>query len=50
MPNSYIYVEPDYIYTDPQTGVLRNFGNITDDGTLQFAEAGATARRSQSYG
>lgn len=47
MPNSYTYVDPDYIYTDPQTCVLRNVGNITNDGTLQFAEAGATARRSQ---
>ena len=47
MPNSYTYVDPDYIYTDSQTGVLRNIGNIADNETLQFAEAGATARRSQ---
>ena len=47
MSNSYTYVDTDYIYTDPQTGVLRNIGNITDNEALQFAEAGATARRSQ---
>lgn len=47
MPNSYTYVDPDYIYTDPQTGVLRNIGNISDNETLHFVEAGATARRSQ---
>ena len=47
MSNSYTYVDTDYIYTDAQTGVLRNIGNITDNEALQFAEAGATARRSQ---
>ncbi len=47
MPNNYTYVDTDYIYTDPQTGVLRNIGNITDNKALQFAEAGATTRRSQ---
>ena len=47
MPNSYTYVDPDYIYTDPQTGILRNIGNIDDSKALQFAEAGATALRSQ---
>ena len=47
MPNNYSYVDPDYIYTDPQTSVLLNIGNIADNEALQFAEAGATARRSQ---
>src|SRR5699024_1932998 len=47
MSNNYTYVDPDYIYTDPQTSVLRNIGNIADNKALQFAEAGATARRSQ---
>lgn len=47
MPDSYSYVDPDYIYTDSQTSVLRNIWNIADNETLQFAEAGATARRSQ---
>ncbi len=35
------------MYTDPETGVLRNTGNISDNEALQFAEAGATARRLQ---
>lgn len=47
MTNNYTYVDPDYMYTDPQTGVLRNIGHIADNDALQFAEAGATARRSQ---
>ena len=47
MPNSYTCADPDYIYTDPQTGVLRNIGNIADKEALQFAEAGATARRTE---
>jgi len=45
MPNSYTYVDPDYIYTDPQTGILRNIRNITDNEALRFAEAGATSKR-----
>lgn len=47
MLNSYAYADPDYIYTDPQTGVLRNILNITDNEVLQFVEAGFTARRIQ---
>lgn len=45
--DSYAYTDPDYLYTDPQTGILRNIWNIVDYQTLQFTEAGATARRSQ---
>jgi cell filamentation protein len=45
MQNDYKYVDPDYVYTDPQTGVLRNLGNITGHDALTFAETGATARR-----
>jgi hypothetical protein len=32
MPDNYgyEYLDPDYTYTDPETGVLRNLGNITD--------------------
>ena len=43
--NDYSYVDPDHIYTDPETGVLRNKLNIKDHDTLMFAEAAATARR-----
>jgi cell filamentation protein len=28
MKNNYRYIDPDYTYTDPQTGVLRNKANI----------------------
>jgi cell filamentation protein len=30
MKNKYEYIDPDYIYTDPQTGILRNKENIED--------------------
>jgi cell filamentation protein len=45
MQNDYKYVDPDYVYKDPQTGVLRNLVNIAAHDALTFAEAGATARR-----
>ena len=47
MLNSYAYADPDYLYTDPQTGVLRNILNIADNEVLQFVEVGFTARRIQ---
>lgn len=47
MPNNYTYVDPEYSYTDPQTGLLRNMGNIADTGALQFAETGAFMQYSQ---
>lgn len=47
MPTNYTSVDPDYIYTDPQTGVLRNIGNILDNEALRFAEAGDTAQRTK---
>jgi cell filamentation protein len=36
MRNEYEYVDPDYAYTDPQTGVLRNLAGITDPDDLLF--------------
>jgi cell filamentation protein len=30
MPNGYSYIDPDYTYTDPKTGVLRNLSGIAD--------------------
>ncbi len=47
MQNSCTYADPDFAYTNPLTGVLRNIGDISDNEALQFAEAGATARRLQ---
>jgi len=47
MSNSYNYVDPDYTYTDPKTGVLRNLADITDKDVLLFVESGAVAKRIQ---
>ncbi|MEA3447527.1 MAG: Fic family protein [Bacteroidota bacterium] len=47
MPDSYKYVDPDYIYTDPKTGILRNLGDITDPDDLLFFESGAVTKRIQ---
>ena len=47
MSNSYKYVDLDYIYTDPNTGILRNLADITDSDALLFFESGAVAKRIQ---
>jgi len=45
MPNQYLYIDPDYTYTDPETGVLRNLANVTDFDTLVLVESGAVTKR-----
>jgi len=45
MSNQYHYIDPDYTYTDPKTGVLRNLANITDFDTLIVIESGAVTKR-----
>ena len=45
MRNNYQYIDPDYTYTDPMTGVLRNLGDISDHDALKFAETAATTKR-----
>jgi cell filamentation protein len=45
MRNDYRYIDPDYTYTDPKTGVLRNLGGIADHDALTFAETAATTKR-----
>jgi cell filamentation protein len=45
MLNDYQYMDPDYTYTDPETGILRNLGGIAEGDALTFAEAAATAKR-----
>jgi len=45
MHNEYRYIDPDNLYTDPKTGVLRNLFGITDHDALIFTETAATARR-----
>ena len=45
MSNKYRYIDTDYTYTDPETGVLRNLVNATDFNTLLFIESGAVTKR-----
>lgn len=47
MYNSYDYVDPDYSYTDPKTGILRNLADITDKDDLLFFESVAVTKRIQ---
>lgn len=47
MSNSYKYIDPDYTYTDPKTGLLRNIQDITDPDVLIFVESGAVTKRLQ---
>ena len=47
MSNSYKYLDPDYTYTDPKTGLLRNLQDITDPEVLLFVEIGAVTKRLQ---
>gem|GEM_PF-2460398 len=41
MSDSYKYIDPDYTYTDPETGLLRNLQDITDPEVLLFVESSA---------
>lgn len=47
MSNSYKYVDPDFTYTDPETGLLRNLQDIKDPDVLLFVESGAVTKRLQ---
>ncbi|MFY8188053.1 MAG: Fic/DOC family protein [Flavobacterium sp.] len=47
MSNSYKYIDADYTYTDPKTGLLRNIFNISDAETLLFVESSAVTKRLQ---
>lgn len=47
MSNSYKYIDPDFTYTDPNTGLLRNLQDITDPDVLLFVESGAVIKRLQ---
>lgn len=47
MSDSYKYIDPDYTYTDPKTGVLRNLANISEPDILLFAESGAVTKRTK---
>ncbi len=47
MSDSYKYIDLDYTFTDPETGVLRNLADISDPDVLLFFESGAVAKRIQ---
>ena len=47
MSDSYKYVDPDYTYTDPKTGILKNLADITDPDALLFFESVAVTKRIQ---
>lgn len=47
MSDSYKYVDLDYTYTDPKTGILRNIADITDPDDLLFFESVVVAKRIQ---
>lgn len=47
MPDSYKYIDLDYTYTDPKTGILRNIADITYPDDLLFFESVAVAKRIQ---
>ena len=38
MSNDYQYLDPDFSYINPKTGVLRNLADITDQDILLFVE------------
>ena len=47
MSDSYKYIDPDYTYTDPKTGLLRNLQDISDLDVLIFVESSAVTKRLQ---
>lgn len=47
MSDSYKYIDPDFTYTDPKTGLLRNLQDITDPDVFLFVESGAVTKRLQ---
>lgn len=47
MSNSYKYIDPDFTYTDPKTGLLRNLQDITDPDVLLFVESSVVTKRLQ---
>jgi cell filamentation protein len=47
MSDFYKYIDPDYTYTDPKTGVLRNKQDIGDPEILLFLESSTVTKRLQ---
>ena len=47
MSSSYKYIDTDYTYPDPNSGLLRNIQDISDPDVLLFVESGAVTKRLQ---
>ena len=47
MRDNYEYIDHDFIYTDPETGVLLNLAGITDQDALLFFESTAVLKRAK---
>ena len=47
MSNFYKYIDPDYSYTDPNSGLLRNLQDISDPDVLLFVESSVVTKRLQ---
>ncbi len=47
MSNSYKYIDTEYTYIDPKSGLLRNLQDIKDPDVLLFVESGAVTKRLQ---
>jgi len=45
MSDPYKYIDPDYTYIDPRTGVLRNLQGVADPDILIFIESGIVAKQ-----
>lgn len=45
MSRSYNYIDPNFTYTDPRSGLLKNLQNITDPDVLLFVESAAVTKR-----
>lgn len=49
MSDSYKYIDPDYTYSNPKTGVLRNLADITDSDVLLFVESSVVTKRIHEF-
>lgn len=47
MYDDYKYLDTEFIYIDPKTGILKNLAGITDPEALQFFESVAVTKRIQ---
>ncbi|TAF72494.1 MAG: filamentation induced by camp protein fic [Bacteroidetes bacterium] len=47
MSNDYKYIDHDYTYIDPKSGLLRNLHDISDRDVLLFVESSAVTKRLQ---